>query len=80
MPTATVSSKGQITIPAAVRQALQVDSGDRVEFVEVEPGRFEVIAATRSVKDLKGLFGRGKRSVSIAQMNKAIATRGSAAR
>lgn len=31
MTTATVSSKGQITIPAHVRQALQVDAGDRVE-------------------------------------------------
>jgi antitoxin PrlF len=46
MTTATVTSKGQITIPANVRLALQVKPGDRVEFVEVDPGRFEVVAAT----------------------------------
>ena len=80
MTTATVTSKGQITIPAAVRQALQVGPGDRVEFVEVDPGRFEVVAATRSVKELKGLFGKPAKSVSIDDMNAAIAAHGAAAR
>jgi len=79
MTTATVTSKGQITIPANVRQALQVEPGDRVEFVEVDPGRFEVIAATQSVTELKGMFGKAKKRVSIEDMNKAIAARGSAA-
>jgi antitoxin PrlF len=80
MTTATVTSKGQITIPAAVRLALQIEPGDRVEFVEVEPGRFEIVSATRSVKELKGMFGKPAKSVSIADMNKAIASRGAAAR
>jgi antitoxin PrlF len=80
MSTATVTSKGQITIPADVRQALQVKSGDRVEFVQIEPGRFEVVAATRPVTDLKGLFGRPSKAVSIDDMNKAIAARGASAR
>lgn len=43
MSAATVTSKGQITIPANVRQALQVEAGDRVQFLEVELGRFEVV-------------------------------------
>jgi antitoxin PrlF len=80
MTTATVTSKGQITIPAAVRLALQIEPGDRVEFVEVEPGRFEIVSAPRSVKELKGMFGKPAKSVSIADMNKAIASRGAAAR
>ena len=80
MSTATVSSKGQFTIPANVGLALQVVAGDRVEFVEVDPGRFEFFAATRSVRDLKGMFGKPRKSVSIDDMNKSIATRGAAAR
>ena len=80
MTTATVTSKGQITIPVDVREALRVEPGDRVEFVEVEPGRFEVVAATRSVKELKGLFGKPAKRVSIADMNKAIAARGASGR
>jgi len=80
MTTATITSKGQITIPAEVRQALQVDAGDRVEFVEIEPGRYEFFAATRSVTALKGMFGKAVKTVSIEDMNHTIAARGAAAR
>ena len=80
MTTATVTSKGQITIPAQVRQALHVGAGDRVEFVEVAPGRYEFIAANRSVTELKGLFGPARKAVSIEDMNAAIAARGATAR
>ena len=48
MTTATITSKGQITIPAIVRQSLNVGAGDRVEFVQVEPGQYLFIAANRS--------------------------------
>ena len=80
MTTATVTSKGQITIPAEVRLALNVAAGDRVEFVQIEAGRFEVVAATRSVRELRGLFGKAAKRVSIEDMNRAIATRGASAR
>ena len=80
MTTATLTSKGQITVPAAVRQALGVDAGDRVEFIEIAPGRYEFIAATRSVTALKGMFGKARKTVSIEEMNAAIARRGAAAR
>lgn len=80
MATATVTTKGQITIPADVRQALKLDTGDRVEFVEIEPGRFEFIAATRSVTELKGMFGKAKKIVSIEDMNATIAQAGATAR
>jgi len=80
MTTATISSKGQITIPAEVRHALHVDTGDRVEFVEVEPGRYEFVAVNRSVTELKGMFGVAKRVVSIDEMNLAISTQGASAR
>ena len=80
MTTATVTSKGQITIPIEVRQALQVVVGDRVEFVQIEPGQFLFLVANRSVTELKGMFGKSQKKVSIDDMNKAIAARGAAAR
>lgn len=80
MTTATLTSKGQITVPATVREALGVGAGDRVEFVEVSPGRYEFIAATRSVKALKGMFGKARKVVSIEEMNTVIARRGAAAK
>ncbi len=80
MQTAQLTSKGQITIPASVRRALQVAEGDRVEFVQIEPGRFEFMAATRDVRELKGMFGPAKAPVSIETMNAAIAARAAQAK
>lgn len=76
MTTATLTSKGQITIPADVRRALNVQTGDRVEFVQVQPGRFELVAATRSVRELKGMLGKPTRTLSIEDMNRVIAEQG----
>ncbi len=80
MPTATLTSKGQITIPVDVRTTLNVDTGDRVEFVQVAPDRYELIAATHHVSELKGMFGKPSKAVSIEDMNQAIARRAGAAR
>ncbi len=80
MTTATLTSKGQITIPADVRHDLKVDAGDRVEFIQIAPGRYEFVAATQNVTELKGMFGKPMKTVSIDDMNKAIAKRGAAAR
>ena len=79
MTTATLTSKGQITIPAEVRRLLNVRTGDRVEFVQIEPGRFQIVSATRSVSELKGMFGKPARTVSIEEMNRTIAERGASA-
>lgn len=76
MATATVTSKGQITIPARVRTELGVEAGDRVEFVKIGEGEFAIIAATRSIRELEGRFrGKVKKPVSIEEMNAAIARR-----
>jgi antitoxin PrlF len=80
MATATLTTKGQITIPVEVRTALGVDAGDRVEFLQVGPGRYEFIAATRSITALKGMFGKPRKAVSIDDMNAAIARRGASAK
>jgi AbrB family looped-hinge helix DNA binding protein len=80
MTTATITTKGQITIPADVRQALAVEAGDRVEFVQIEPGQYLFVAANRSVRELKGIFGKATKIVSIEDMNRAIAKRGASAR
>lgn len=80
MTTAILTSKGQITIPVDVRNDLKMVAGDRVEFVKIAPGRYEFVAATREVMELKGMFGKPKKIVSIEAMNAAIARRGAAAR
>lgn len=73
MPTATVTSKGQITIPKEVRDALGIATGDRVEFVAQEKGVYKVVAATRDVRHLKGLVAKPATPVTVQAMNRAVA-------
>lgn len=77
MPTATLTSKGQITIPLEVRKALGVEAGDRLEFVAEEKGVYKVVAATRDVRHLKGLVDKPAKPVSVEDMKRAIVRRGS---
>ncbi len=72
MTTAIVTSKGRITIPKSVREALGVESGDRVEFVELERGVYSFVAATRDVRDLKGIIRKPAKPVRIEDMKKAM--------
>lgn len=75
MSTATVTSKGQITIPADVRRWLGLESGDRVEFLDVDGG-FAIEAANDDVRVLKALLRKPAKPVSIADMNAAVRARG----
>jgi len=80
MASATMTSKGQVTIPVAVRSDLGLGAGDRIEFVFNDTsGRYELVPATKSVESLKGLVGKPLKSVSIEDMNVAIAARGAGA-
>jgi antitoxin PrlF len=72
MPTATVTTKGQITIPKEVRDAMGIETGDRVEFVAEEKGVYKVVAATKDVRHLKGLVPKPAKPVSVEDMNRAV--------
>jgi len=74
MSSATVNNKSQITIPAAVRSALKVGPGDRIEFIKTANDRFEVVAATQEVTRLRGIV-KAKRKFSLTEMNNAIRAR-----
>ncbi|WP_412930051.1 AbrB/MazE/SpoVT family DNA-binding domain-containing protein [Halomonas sp.] len=72
MATATVTSKGQVTIPAEVRASLGLSTGDRLEFVPLGHGKFAIMASTLTVSDLKGMIKKPSPPVSIEDMNTAI--------
>ncbi len=76
MPTATLTTKGQVTIPKEVREHLGVDTGDRLSFVVQEDGTVLVKPITHHVRELGGLLQRpGQRPVSITEMEEGIARR-----
>ncbi|HEY5225044.1 MAG TPA: AbrB/MazE/SpoVT family DNA-binding domain-containing protein [Microbacteriaceae bacterium] len=74
MPAATVTSKGQITIPIDVRHKLGLDVGDRVQFVELDDGGYQLVPATASISALKGIVPSHGKVVTLDEMDEAIAS------
>jgi antitoxin PrlF len=73
MPTSTLTSKGQITLPKPIREHLHVMEGDRVDFAITGNGEVVVHRVSGSVSTLAGLLHRpNRRAVSIAAMDDAI--------
>jgi antitoxin PrlF len=73
MPTSTLTSKGRITLPFAVRAALGLTAGQKIGFL-AEGDSFRVVAVRTDGAVLRGRFaGRVKKPVSIAEMDAAIA-------
>lgn len=76
MVTATVTSKGQITIPKNVRSSLGLHAGDRVAFVVHGHSEAVLTPVTRSVDEVFGrLCRKDGPTRSVDQMNNAIRTR-----
>lgn len=73
MSSAKVTSKGQITIPIDVRSKLGLRPGARVAFVPTETGTYEIHAQAASIKDLKGAVPSPSSSVTLEDMDVAIA-------
>jgi AbrB family looped-hinge helix DNA binding protein len=53
---AKVTSKGQVTLPAALRSRLGIEAGDRVVFVEQTDGSFNIRVRSGTLGDLRGLL------------------------
>ena len=73
MPIATLTSKGQLTMPQVVRESLGLESGDKVDFVADPLGGYRVVPLRKDVKLLRGRFaGRVSGPVSVAAMAEAV--------
>ena len=70
--TATVTSKGQVTLPAEARRRLGIHAGTKLEFVVQDDDRMEVVRVGGSVRDLKGSLPKPKRTLSLADMDEVI--------
>jgi AbrB family looped-hinge helix DNA binding protein len=72
MATATVTSKGQITIPAKVREELGLKPGTLVTFVPAGKNEYLIMPKNSSVRALKGILRKPDHYVSIEDMNEGI--------
>ena len=76
MAESTITSKGQITIPKVVREALHLEVGDKVYFDVKDDGSVVLVARNQPVESLFGMLktkARLRRPVSIEEMNPASA-------
>jgi antitoxin PrlF len=68
---ATLTSKGQTTIPKEIRDSLGIKPGDRMTFTLMPDGTVVIRVKRKSVMDLAGvLHKKGRKPVSIAQMSR----------
>jgi AbrB family looped-hinge helix DNA binding protein len=72
MSTATMTSKGQITIPKEIREALGLEKGHRVSFQVREGGVVEMVSETLDVMSLRGALKPSVRGVTVKDMEAAI--------
>ncbi|WP_248305421.1 AbrB/MazE/SpoVT family DNA-binding domain-containing protein [Agromyces sp. H66] len=77
MPVATMTSKGQITVPKEVRDDLHLTAGSKVMFVKLPNGQYRIVARTGTVEDFIGLLHDPRRKpMTIEEINDAIAEGG----
>lgn len=72
MAEAKLTSKGQITVPKAVRVALGVEPGDRIAFRVRDDGVVEMHPRTLDLLSLAGAVQPGRRGVDLEAMQRAI--------
>jgi antitoxin PrlF len=75
MSESTISSKGQVTIPKAIRTRMHLKVGDRLRFVVEADGSVRLAAATRDVATLGEILPRPKRRANVREMQSAIRRR-----
>ncbi len=69
---ATMTSKGQVTVPREIREHFHIKTGDKLDFVIRDDGTIETIPIHTSLKSLKGMLQQPMKKVTLEDMEKAI--------
>ena len=67
-----ITTKGQATIPKAIREHLRLKAGDRVKFF-VHPDGSVVLLPKLPAAALRGIVGPARRAITIDKMSEAVA-------
>ena len=67
--TTTLTSKGQVTVPRAIREQMGLKPGDKISFALLSDGTLIVRPKSRRIADLVGLLQQpGRAPVSLEDM------------
>lgn len=69
---ATLTSKGQVTLPKALREKLQLAAGDRVKFIMDDENGVRLVVKHAPLTSLKGMLPRPLKPVSLEDMDRAV--------
>ncbi len=70
---ATITSKGQVTIPKDIRDMLKIGPGDQIDFIISDEGAVLISSRTCDFRSLKGFFHKkGRKAATLAEMDEAI--------
>jgi len=67
--TATVTTKGQITIPIEVRREMSLIPGSKLDFIPDQDGTWRVVKRKRSIMELAGFLKWEAEPISIEEMD-----------
>ena len=70
---ATITSKGQVTIPKDIRDIMKIGPGDQIDFVVSDQGEIYISPRKHDIRSIKGIFHKkGRKPASLKDMEKAI--------
>ena len=73
MAIATITTKGQITIPKAIRDSLMLSAGDKIEFVVIDKREALIRPVSKKVDEVFGMLHKHDReAISVEEINKKI--------
>ncbi|MGD8211279.1 MAG: type II toxin-antitoxin system PrlF family antitoxin [Desulfobacterales bacterium] len=73
MVLATITTKGQVTIPKSVRDSLMLTTGDKIEFVVTDKREALIRPISKKVDEVFGILHKpGRKTVSVAEMDEKI--------
>ncbi len=75
--TSTITSKGQLTVPKAIREKYGLQSGDKVEFLDDPELGLRIVPVTQPLSRLKGMVPKPDKAISLEDMQNAIEYEGS---
>jgi AbrB family looped-hinge helix DNA binding protein len=76
MSQATITSKGQITIPKDVRNILHLESGSKVDFFINDNGEAVMRSLSKTTEDVFGILSSPKRrKISIREIDRKLKSR-----
>lgn len=72
MATASLTSKGQLTVPISIRKKLGLHTGSQVLFLEREDGEVVIRAKKGNLMDFYGMFKSSGKPATVEEMDEAV--------